>query len=238
MCDSAGLHSFEWDTIQSLSHSLPTNRAKIATLIPPFQNSRFDFTDVRNKPPPKKCQEIPATHRAAGALPVCLRVRCGRRRFFFFFLNEQECVHKGWALRSTWEHYMMFLYRWFLEPAGSLIISAQASAADQRSHHHACTCGDTHTHSLARTYTRAQAHRHAAGPSVCHSAPAVSWKLLPCRSALKFRGLIVLRGDVSCLPWCSDSSFVLLTFFFLFYFFLQFLKIHTVLIVFLWFMLS
>lgn len=77
----------------------------------------------------------------------------------------------------------------------------------------------SHTHTRSHVHTRAQAHRHAAGPSVCHSAPAVSWKLLPCRSALKFRGLIVLRGDVSCLPWCADSSFVLLTIFFCFIFF-------------------
>lgn len=74
---------------------------------------------------------------------------------------------------------------------------------------------DTHTHtlSLTRTHTHARgARRRASGPPVCHSAPAVSWKRLLCRSALTFRGLMELRGG-SCLPWCSGSSFVLLTWF-------------------------
>lgn len=52
----------------------------------------------------------------------------------------------------------------------------------------------THTH----THTRA--HRHATGLSECHSAPAVSWKLLLCRSVLKFRGLIVLCSKAAVFP--------------------------------------
>lgn len=92
-CDSASLHSVEWDTIQSLSHSLPTNRAKMATLITLLKNSRFDFRDVRNKPPPKNVKKsLQPTEQRVHFLSVCVYAAAGG---VFFFLNEQECVHKG-----------------------------------------------------------------------------------------------------------------------------------------------
>lgn len=77
--------------------------------------------------------------------------------------------------------------------------------------------------SHARAHT--QAHRHATGPSECHSAPAVSWKLLLCRSALTFRGLIVLRGQGAVFTG-------VLTLVLLYIDFLQLLKMRAELIIF------
>lgn len=75
-------------------------------------------------------------------------------------------------------------------------------------------CVRGRTHSLARTHTRA--HKHATGPSECHSAPAVSWKLLLCRSVLKFRGLIVLGGEAAVFSGVLILCLCCLLFFFFF----------------------
>lgn len=96
-----------------------------------------------------------------------------------------------------------------------------------------CLCVRGHT--LARTHTRA--NRHATGPSECHSAPAVSWKLLLCHSVLKFRGLIALRGEAAVFPGVLTFRLCCFLFFYI-YIYIQLLKIHTVLIVFTRFMLS
>lgn len=93
-------------------------------------------------------------HKAARTLPVCLCVCSGMWSFWM----SRNVYTKGCALRFTWEPNMMFLYRWFLQPAGNLIISAQASAANRNAHRH------SHIHT-ART--------HTAGLSECHSPPPV-----------------------------------------------------------------
>lgn len=96
-----------------LFHSLSTNFIKIASFKQKLTFSFWHVTSERKtqSSTTKKCQEIPAAHTKQQAyfLSVCVyALACG------VFEWAGMCTQKVEPLRFTWEHYMMFLYRWFL----------------------------------------------------------------------------------------------------------------------------
>lgn len=112
----------------------------------------------------------PALPRTACTLPVCLCVSVGMCTYWM-----SRNVHtKGWALCFTWETYMMFLYTWFLQPAGNLIISAQPSAVNRDTHRR------LHTH--MGLYTHRRLWECPSPPSVCHGSYYCAAHCCQCRA--------------------------------------------------------
>lgn len=81
--------------------SLPTNRTQTATLTTLLKQS-FCFRRCGKQPPTQTASDPFNPHRTAGALPVCLCVRCGMRSFWMSRNAYTKVELHAWLGNTTW----------------------------------------------------------------------------------------------------------------------------------------